>query len=35
MKLKSNQYVLGDYGEGENLSFERSLADADADDCFY
>ena len=31
MKLKSNNYVLADYGEGENLSYERAFAK----DCFY
>ena len=31
MKLYSNRYVLADYGEGENLSYEKSFSE----DCFY
>ncbi len=31
MNLKSNNFVLADYGEGENLSYERAFAK----DCFY
>ena len=31
MKLNLNKYVLADYGEGENLSYEKSFSKA----CFY
>ena len=31
MQLNGNKYVLADYGEGENLSYEKSLSK----DCFY
>jgi len=31
MKLNANEYALADYGEGENLSYEKTFSK----DCFY